>query len=85
MRNFKGIELLRYLTVSWRQNTKAVSFANIIYAVGVIGKCSYEPIVNLNIKMVDNRLSMVYNTNIRNFYLKMKETSICKKVIVLHG
>ena len=22
---------------------------------------------------------MVYNTNIRNFYLKMKETSICKK------
>jgi len=29
----------------------------------------HEPIVNLNIKMVDNRLSMVYNTNIRNFYL----------------
>ena len=23
--NFKGIELLRYLTVSWRQNTKAVN------------------------------------------------------------
>lgn len=29
----------------------------------------HEPIVNLNIKMVDNRLFMVYNTNIRNFYL----------------
>ena len=29
----------------------------------------YKPIVNLNIKKVDNGLFMVYNTNIRNFYL----------------
>ena len=43
----------------------------------------HEPIVNLNIKMVDNRLSMVYNTNIRNFYLKMKETSIRKSLVIL--
>ena len=40
----------------------------------------YEPIVNLNIKMVDNRLSMVYNTNIRNFYLNERNKHLQKKL-----
>ena len=36
----------------------------------------HEPIVNLNMKMVDNRLSMVYNTNIRNFYLNERKSLV---------
>ena len=43
----------------------------------------YKPNVNLNIKMVDNGLFMVYNTNIGNFYLNERNKHLQKKVIVI--